>query len=195
MRLKLLSLIEVLLIISLPACVYASPNTSFTVVNPHAVVSQSPADDAAITKGIKTRIAESPILAPLNVAVSTHRGVVTLSGEVDSETQASLLVEMSAATIGVADVEAAKLHVKEGTQPIKDTYITAKIKGLFVREKIFGEKDIAAFKTGIETKDGVVYITGNVVNQEQINNAVNIIKKDVPEVKAVQYSVNKIVPR
>lgn len=155
------------------------------------VQAQTPEDDAAITKTLKKMISESKTLSNLGVEVSTTKGVVMLTGTVDSDTQASSLVERAESIVGVSDVDTSKLIVKDSQHPLTDTYITAKIKGLFIREKLFGEKDIAAINTSVETKDGVVYLSGIVDNQQQINNAIEIIKKYIPEVKKVEYSVKK----
>jgi len=158
------------------------------------VKAQTPEDDAAITNTVKKLINQSKTLSKLNVNVSTTKGVVMLNGTVDSETQASSLVEHAESVIGVSDVDTSKLTVKDSQHPLTDTYITAKIKGLFIREKLFGEKDIAAINTSVETKDGVVYLSGMVDNKQQINNAIEIIKKYIPEVKSVEYSVKKVTP-
>ncbi|MBV8802896.1 MAG: BON domain-containing protein, partial [Gammaproteobacteria bacterium] len=78
--------------------------------------------------------------------------------------------------------------------PLTDTYITAKVKGLFIREKLFGKKDIAAINISVETKNGIVYLSGRVDNNDQIKNAIAIIKKSVPDVQGVEYSVSKVIP-
>ena len=158
------------------------------------VRAMTPEDDTAITNTLKKLIHETVTLSKLNVEVSTSKGVITLKGNVDSDTQVGLLVEHAESIIGVIDVDASQLTVKDSKQPLVDTIITAKIKGLFIREKLFGEKDIAAINTSVETKDGVVYLSGVVDNQQQIDNAIEIIKKSVPEVKKVEYSVKKVTP-
>ncbi|MEO8401253.1 MAG: BON domain-containing protein, partial [Gammaproteobacteria bacterium] len=128
-------------------------------------VAQTPEDDMVITNTLKKLIHDSKVLSKHQVDVSTTKGDVTISGEVDSDTQASLLVEYAESIVGVSDVDTSKLTVKDGQSPIGDALITAKIKGLLIREKLFGEKDIAALSTGVETKDGVVYLSGAVDNQ------------------------------
>ena len=157
------------------------------------VVAKTPADDAKITQTIKELIAESSTLSKLKVEVVTQKGVVSLTGNVDSKSQASSLVESAESVIGVADVDTSKLTVKDSTHPLADTYTTAKIKGLFIREKLFGGKDIAALNISVETKDGIVYLTGVIDNQAQLDNVIEIIKKNVPEVKKVEYKVDKFV--
>ena len=117
-----------------------------------------------------------------------------LQGTVDSDTQWSSVIERAESIIGVVDINVNGLMIKDGTQPMADALITAKVKGLLIREELFGEKDVASIDTNIETKDGIVYISGNVDDQAQIDNAIEIIKKALPEVKAVEYHVTKFVP-
>ncbi len=58
-----------------------------------------------------------------------------------------------------------------------DATITAKVKAEFVREKLFGDKDTAVMSVHVETRDGVVYLTGCADRQEQIDTAVKLSKK------------------
>jgi hyperosmotically inducible protein len=53
--------------------------------------------------------------------------------------------------------------------------ITAKVKGVLIREKLLG-KDIVAVNLHIETNDGVVYLSGNVDNQQVANNVIKLVK-------------------
>lgn len=149
--------------------------------------------DTTITEYIKTNIKKSKVLAPLKVNVTTQDGVVTLSGTVDADSEASSLIELAESVVGVKDVHTTELSVKESQRPFADMVITAKVKGLFIREDLFGDKDIASVNTSVETKDGVVYLTGIVDNKDQIKNAVEIIQKNVPEVKKVEYRVKKFI--
>jgi len=117
--------------------------------------------------------------------------MVTLFGQVDSDTQASQAIEIAQSVIGVKEIDTGYLKVKKGQQPFSDMVITAKIKGLFLREKILGTKDIAALSISVETKDGIVYLSGRMDNPKQVENAISIIK-EVQGVKKVEYNVNKI---
>lgn len=158
-----------------------------------AGVTPTPAEDTTITNSIKSQIADSATLSTLNITVQANQGVVTLSGTVDSDSQVSSLVELSEAVVGVKDVDASNLNVKNSQQPIADTIITAKIKGLFIREKVFGDKDIAALNISVETKNGVVYLTGAIDNPEQLKNAMALIRT-VKGVTSVEYNVKKVEP-
>lgn len=155
---------------------------------------RTPAEDAVITKTVKKLVTKSKMLSPLDVTVVTNKGVVEFSGLVDSDSEVTALVELAESVVGVEDVDSSKLNVKSGTQPVKDALTTAKIKGLLIREDLFGNKDVDVMGTSVETKEGVVYIIGSVAHTEQLKNAVDIIKHHVPEVKKIEFSVTKVTP-
>lgn len=62
-------------------------------------------------------------------------------------------------------------------QGFSDTAITAKVKEKFIAEKLFGDKPIDAMTIHVNTKEGVVYLTGKTDNQDRLNTAMDIAKK------------------
>ncbi|MGE3318227.1 MAG: BON domain-containing protein [Candidatus Berkiella sp.] len=62
------------------------------------------------------------------------------------------------------------------TEAPSDTSITANVKSAFLKEKLFGDADVSAFTISVETKDGVVHLTGTADNQTQSENAVKLAK-------------------
>ena len=66
--------------------------------------------------------------------------------------------------------------VNASSQVMSDTAITAKIKGLFVSEKVFGDKDISISGVKVITKNGIVHLTGTVATETQADNAIKIAK-------------------
>src|SRR5205814_1784718 len=104
-----------------------------------------------------------------------------LTGTVNSPAEASKAIELAQETADVKNVDYSKLNIKEmattaSAQPFADTAITAKVKGSFIKEKLFGDKDIVAMGISVETKNGVVHLTGKVENQQQATNAVKVAK-------------------
>jgi osmotically-inducible protein OsmY len=99
---------------------------------------------------------------------------VYLKGVVDSVTQANLAVQMAEATMGVKDVDTMKLYVKSSDQPTQDTYITAKIKGVLIRESLRNENYIDLKNIIVETKNGVVYLSGFVLTEDEETRAINL---------------------
>jgi hyperosmotically inducible protein len=182
--------------------VYAATATTTTdssavnnsTVTSNDVVASTPEEDAAITKTLTNLIKNSKTLSHLNVKFTVNNGIVSYTGTLDSDSQAGMLIETAESIIGVSDVDTSNLKVTDSEQPFADMVTTAKIKGLLIREDLFGEKDLASINTSVETHNGVVYLTGIVDNEQQIQNAVQIIKSSVPDVKKVVYNVRKAAP-
>ena len=61
-------------------------------------------------------------------------------------------------------------------QAASDTAITAKIKGIYASEKVFGDQDISVLGVKVETIHGVVRLTGNVTSEDQANNAIKLAR-------------------
>lgn len=144
--------------------------------------------DTAITAKIKSKIAMDKSLSVFKVGVETNNGVVMLTGNVNSETDASTAVQIAQETDGVTDVNASKLMVKESSHPLDDVFITAKVKGMFIKEKLFGEKDVSPMSIAVETNNGTVYLSGTADSQKEIDNAI-MIAKSVNGVKSVESHV------
>jgi len=62
-------------------------------------------DDATITGRVKTALLNDPDVAGLKIDVDTFKGVVTLSGSVRSQTEATQAMAIARRTPGVADVK------------------------------------------------------------------------------------------
>jgi hyperosmotically inducible protein len=141
-------------------------------------------EDSAITTTVKSKMVANPLVSALDVKVKTNKGIVTLEGDVKTSSEADTAVEIASSVEGVTDVDVSHLHVKGSKHSLTDSIITAKVKGTYIREKIFGE-DIALAGVHVETNDGVVYLKGE-VTQEQANNAEKFAKlvKGVKNVKS-----------
>lgn len=140
--------------------------------------------DAVITQSIQKQISANNTVSNLPVQVSTQAGHVVLVGKVNTDQEASALVQIAESTTGVNDVDTSQLVVKDSKQPLTDTYITAKVKGAFIRQKLFGDASISVSTVNVETTNGVVYLTGSVATQTQANTAIQLAKS-VKGVKSV----------
>lgn len=129
--------------------------------------------DEDIAASIKKQISTNPITASTHIKLISDRGSVSYSGVVKTDQQASTLVEIAQSTPGVLDVNIEELRVKESKQPLADTLITAKIKGIFLREKLFSEKEIASGSM-VETKNGIVHLAGKASSEESMKNAIEL---------------------
>ena len=144
--------------------------------------------DSDITKSISNQISSDATLSGVKIIVHTSNGNVALQGAVNSDAQASTITEIAQSTDGVKDVDTSQLTVKSSNQPFTDSFITAKIKGKFIQQKLFGNKDISAMSIIVETNDGIVTLSGTADDQNQINNAIKITKS-VSGVKSVESKI------
>ncbi len=142
-------------------------------------------DDSAITTTVKAKLGADKTLSDSNLNVKTAKGIVVIIGNVKTDDQANAAVEDASSTPGVKDVDSSKLIVEKSNQSLADTTITAKVKGAFLREKIFGDKPISVMGIAVETKNGVVFLTGSVENKAQIKEALKLAKS-VKGVKTVK---------
>jgi len=62
-------------------------------------------DDATVTTRVKTALINEPNVAAGSIDVDTFKGVVTLSGRVKSNEEATRAVEVARRTTGVKDVK------------------------------------------------------------------------------------------
>jgi hyperosmotically inducible protein len=143
-------------------------------------------DDAAITTQVKAKLLADKMVSGLDIHVVTNNGNVELSGSVKTDSEASTAIEIAASTPDVKDVDASRLAIEGGSQPFTDSAITAKIKGTYLREKLFGDKAVPVITIHVETKDGVVYLTGKANTNLQAKNAEDLAKsiKGVRDVKS-----------
>jgi hyperosmotically inducible protein len=141
--------------------------------------------DDKINNEVKRTIASEHLIGVDYYEVTTKKGIVFIQGKIETDSQASKIIEIAQSIQGVKDVDASKLKVASSTDPLEDTYITAKVKGLYIREKIFKNERIAPWSIKVETKNGIVYLTGTAKNRQEINNAIRI-PKTVKGVKRVQ---------
>ncbi len=131
-------------------------------------------NDHSITLQLKKKILEEHIEE--KIMISVKNGIVKLSGTINSETAANNIIEYTESINNVKEVDTENLRIKNSGQPFTDAFITAKIKGQFIKEKIFGTHDIASLKISVETKNGLVYLAGEADNQKQIDTAIKIAK-------------------
>jgi hyperosmotically inducible protein len=91
MQLKLLLLAMAVLV-----AVSCAPHTDVTI--------REYFDDVGITSQVKSAIAGEGVLSYLSISVETFRGIVLLSGFVDSEQQKQRAIEVTRGVAGVREV-------------------------------------------------------------------------------------------
>ena len=117
--------------------------------------------------------------------VSVKDGVVTLRGEASSTAERDLATEYARDVEGVKDV-VNEMTIREGSQPtrtigekIDDASITAQVK-----MTLLAHRSTSALDTKVETKDGIVTLTGKAQNAAE-RDLVTKLVTDINGVKTV----------
>lgn len=137
--------------------------------------SQNMQSDSAIATNIKASIATNNEVAKSNIEVNSKEGLVSLIGSVSTNNAASTLIEIAASQVGVKDIDVSKLMINTNQKIPSDSIITAKVKGILIREKISESKDIIK-PIQVKSENGIVTLTGTVANQSQVDKIVNLVK-------------------
>lgn len=137
-------------------------------------------DDASITAAVKSRLLWNSQTEGLKTEVSTHSGVVTLSGIADSDETIELANKLAKNTHGVAsvtnrltvdadakapraaDAKEARSEKGKTAQAISDTWITTKVKSTFIMSSNVSSGDIS-----VSTEDGIVSLSGSALSGEE----------------------------
>jgi hyperosmotically inducible protein len=169
-------------------------------------------DDAKITADIKTKFTDDGRLDAANINVNTKEGVVTLNGKVLGHEEENRAIEIARSVPGVTNVvselevetqvgnseieerveeneevatdkrEEAQGHESIG-DAVDDVSITSKVKLAFAKDP-----KIRAYRIDVDTKKGVVTLTGTVKDSAEAKRAISVAKS----VKGVK-SVNSVL--
>lgn len=129
-------------------------------------------DDAVITSGIKSALVADPLVKGFDLQVETRKGVVQLSGFVDSQAQIDQAVALARSVVGVTEIEnSVSLKGAPSTAGTKldDAAVTGRVK-----TALLADPDIKSFDISVLTFKGVVQLTGFVNSQAQIDQATQI---------------------
>ena len=136
-------------------------------------------DDTSITTKVKTKLAADSDTSAIRIGVETNGGVVTLSGEVPTETEKSKAEQLAKNTEGVTRVinnimvrpsSTGSPGIGERTgEAMSDASILTKIKSQYLAQGIVG--------TNVDVNDGVVVIKGEVENAQEKSQAEAIAMK------------------
>lgn len=124
--------------------------------------------DSVITAKITAKITESRNLNPLKISVSTHQGIVSLTGYVknrDAYVQALRLVNN---TKGVKGIRTKDLHIKKVNTVFTDAYITARVEAAVLKAKVLDDESIPLVGINATTTNGVVTLSGTVKKSKSI---------------------------
>ncbi|HET8947198.1 MAG TPA: BON domain-containing protein [Candidatus Polarisedimenticolia bacterium] len=139
--------------------------------------------DATVTGAVKTKLAADTQVKASEIQVATAAGVVTLTGNVDSEAAKDTAIRIARETSGVRDVKD-MISVRSGTasgdapspsrtigERIDDAGITAKVKS-----RLLDDPAVRGLKIDVDTREGVVYLTGSIPGAAEREKAVQIAR-------------------
>jgi hyperosmotically inducible periplasmic protein len=139
--------------------------------------------DTVITAKIKASMAADSTVKASEIEVNTDHKVVTLSGNINSQAEKDRALEIARSTSGVAnvvDMLSVRTGSAEGNAPdpdrslgerIDDAGITAAVK-----TKLLDDPQVRGLKIDVDTRDGVVFLTGTVRTQAESDRAVEIAR-------------------
>jgi hyperosmotically inducible protein len=140
-------------------------------------------DDAALLTSVKSALVADPVTEAGEINVDVNRGVVKLSGFVDSSKEKSAAGDIARKVDGVQSVQT-DIAAKEGSssagEVIDDSILTAKVKAALIESS-----DTKAHQINVETKEGVVQLSG-FVDSAGAKSAATSVAKSVTGVKDVR---------
>jgi osmotically-inducible protein OsmY len=149
--------------------------------------------DGWISLQVKYSLLYNRNVSSINTKVFVDNGIVTLKGEADSQAQKDLAGEYARDVKGVKDVknEMVIAKVSNRSEPtlsekIDDASITAQVKMAFL-----SHHSTSAFKTGVDTNNGIVTLSGNVISSAGKDMATKVAR----DVNGVKNVVNNMVVR
>ena len=156
-----------------------------------ATLSACTSSNAGLTSKVKTKLAADPVVQAHQIDVDTNNGVVTLTGTIESQEAKDRALMLAKETKGVREVRdmievrptTAGNMPPSGDAPnpepdrsvgttIDDAGITMKVKA-----KLLDDPDVKGLKIDVDTREGVVYLTGSVTNNHARDQAIKIAKE------------------
>jgi len=139
--------------------------------------------DTTIAGTVKTKLAADGQVKATEIDVDTANGVVTLTGNVDSQIAKDRALQIARDTKGVVQVKD-MISVREGAasgdapspsrtvgERIDDAGITAKVKN-----RLLEDPAVKGLKIDVDTREGVVYLTGSIPGAGERDRAVQIAR-------------------
>jgi len=126
-------------------------------------------DDTVVTSSVKSALMADDLVKSFDLQVETRKGIVQLSGFVDSQAQIDQALILTRAVAGVAEVEngvTLKGAPSSVGSVIDDTSVTGRVKAA-----LLADAGIKSFDISVLTYQGEVQLTGFVNSQAQIDQA------------------------
>jgi hyperosmotically inducible protein len=143
-------------------------------------------DDGVITAKVKAELIDNDIVEAGEVNVETYRGVVQLSGFVDSNEEKSQATKAAQSVEGVKEVrndlkvQGTNVADRSTGEVVDDATLTAKVKAALIDDELTKAGEI-----NVETRQGVVQLAGFVNTDAERDQATNVAR-GVAGVKSVR---------
>jgi hyperosmotically inducible periplasmic protein len=141
-------------------------------------------DDSVITTKIKTKLATDDFLKSFQIGVESRKGIVQLSGFVDSQDAIDKAGQIASGVEGVKSVKNNLIvrvpKTESGGNYFDDSVITTKVKTRLAQDDV-----LKAYEINVKTYRGVVQLRGFVDSQMSIDKA-GQIASGVEGVKSIK---------
>lgn len=128
--------------------------------------------DASITAEVKATFIADSIVKGRKIDVDTVRGVVTLTGVVETEAEVERAIRLTRNTEGVKEViNNMQIGSKTVGEMVDDSWIGTKISA-----KLVDTPEIRSRNIDVDVERGVVTLTGIVPNEDQRQKAIDIAR-------------------
>jgi hyperosmotically inducible protein len=148
--------------------------------------------DTVVTAEVKTKMLANEAVRSTQLDVETKDGIVTITGTVDSQEvkdQALLLAKETKGAKDVVDMISVKISEHLGDAPDPDRTVGAVVDDaaitMRVKTQLLDDPSVKGTKIDVDTRDGVVYLTGTVKSQAEKEKA-NALAKGTRGVREVQ---------
>lgn len=135
--------------------------------------------DLGITAKVKAKMAADTKVQAGEIEVDTVDGVVTLKGNIDSEEakeRALTLARETTGVVSVTDLIAVRRPSGTGDAPEPDRTIGETIDDagitIRVKERLVGDVLARSSRVDVDTREGVVYLTGTVGSRDERDRAI-----------------------
>ena len=116
-------------------------------------------DDGSIAASIKAGLLDNKDTSSMQINVESYKGIVQLSGFVESQAETDAAGNVATKTDGVINSLALAPKTSMGTK-LDDTMITGKVKAA-----LMDASDVKSMQINVETKNGVSQLAGFVTSQ------------------------------
>jgi hyperosmotically inducible protein len=149
--------------------------------------------DTGITTAVKSKFIADDAVKSSQIEVTTNAGVVTLTGNVDSDNAKYRAIQLAKATKGVVsvvDMISAREASGGGDAPdpnrtVGEVFTDAGIT-MSVKSQLLDDPLVKGLKIDVDTRDAIVFLTGSVGTDAERTKAIQLAKdtKGVRDVKS-----------